>query len=120
VEPNAGLFVDIGVPKVFGFVHISRVSSEGKIENLEKVDGKYQVGSQHPARVLGFNPMDGLFNLSMEKRVLEQPYLRIEDIKVGAIVKGKIDKILDRGALIVNLADGISGIVEETILVMLN
>lgn len=113
VEPNAGLFVDIGVPKVFGFVHISRVSSEGKIENLEKVDGKYQVGSQHPARVLGFNPMDGLFNLSMEKRVLEQPYLRIEDIKVGAIVKGKIDKILDRGALIVNLADGISGIVEE-------
>lgn len=58
--------------------------------------------------------MDGLFLLSTEKKVLEQPFLRIEDIKVGGIVKGKIERVLDRGAVIVNIADGISGLVNET------
>jgi rRNA biogenesis protein RRP5 len=57
--------------------------------------------------------MDGLFMLSMEKRVLEQPYLRIDDIKIGDVVKGKIEKVLERGGVVINVADGISGVVEE-------
>jgi len=113
VEHNLGLFVDVGVVGVPGFVHISRISSEEKIENLEKTIGAYKIGTIHPARVLGFNPMDGLYLLSMEKRVIEQPYLRVEDIKIGSVVKGKIEKVLERGGVVINIADGISGVVEE-------
>lgn len=58
--------------------------------------------------------MDGMFLLSTEKKVLEQPFLRIEDIKIGEIVKGTIERVLDRGALIVKIADGISGLVNDT------
>jgi rRNA biogenesis protein RRP5 len=94
-------------------VHISRISSEEKIENLDKATGAYKIGTTHPARILGFNPMDGLFMLSMEKRVLEQPYLRIDDIKIGEVIKGKIEKILDRGGVVITVADGINGVVEE-------
>jgi len=113
VEPNVGLFVDVGVTGVPGFVHISRISSEEKIENLEKTIGAYKIGATHPARILGFNQMDGLYLLSMEKRILEQPYLRIEDIEIGSVVKGKIEKLLDRGGVVIHIADGIAGVVEE-------
>lgn len=75
--------------------------------------GTYKIGSTHAARVIGFNPMDGLFMLSMEKRILEQPFLRIEDIKIGSVVTGKIEKVLERGGVVINIADGISGVVEE-------
>ncbi|KAI5788698.1 hypothetical protein FPQ18DRAFT_245482, partial [Pyronema domesticum] len=112
-DTSLGLFVDTGVEGVPGFVHISRISSEEKIESLEKTTGAYKIGATHAARVLGFNPMDGLFLLSMEKRVLEQPYLRVEDVKIGSVIKGKIEKILERGGVIITVADGISGIVEE-------
>jgi rRNA biogenesis protein RRP5 len=57
--------------------------------------------------------MDGLYILSMEERVLKQPFLRIEDIKIGEVVKGTIERVLDRGGVVVKVADGISGIVEE-------
>lgn len=58
--------------------------------------------------------MDGVFLVSTEKRVLEQPFLRVEDVKIGEVVKGKIERVLDRGALLVGLADGISGLVNDT------
>ncbi|KAL7272217.1 rRNA biogenesis protein rrp5 [Rhizina undulata] len=113
VDPKLGLFVDTGVPNLPGFVHISRVSSDSKVETLPRDSGAFKIGNVHPARVLGFNAMDGLFLLSTEKRVLDQPFLRIEDIKVGEIVKGTIERVLDTGAITVKVADGISGIVPE-------
>lgn len=58
--------------------------------------------------------MDGVFLLSTERKVLDQPFLRIEDITIGEIVKGTIERVLDRGAIIVKVADGISGLVNDT------
>jgi len=57
--------------------------------------------------------MDGLYLVSMAQRVLDQPFLRVEDIKVGEVVKGTIDRVLDSGRLIVNLAECITGMVDE-------
>lgn len=113
VESKIGLFLDVGVPDKPGFVHISRISSESRIESLVKEEGPYKIGTILRARVTAFSSMDGQYLLSTEKRVLEQPYLRIDDIKVGAVIKGRIGKVLDRGAVIVDVADGISGIVED-------
>ncbi|KAI9757772.1 MAG: rRNA biogenesis protein rrp5, partial [Candelina submexicana] len=117
VEPGVGLFVDCGPTGARGFVHISRVA-DGKIETLSETTGAYKLGSTHRARVTGYNAMDGLFLLSMEQKILDQPFLRIEDVQVGSVVKGKIEKLIVnetgvRGVL-VNLAEGITGLVPET------
>jgi len=116
VGPATGLFLDLGVRGVPGFAHISRIT-DGKIETLSETTGTYGVGSNHRARVIGYNPMDGLYLVSLEQRVLDQPFLRIEDVKIGQIVKGKVDKLIitKKGAagVLVHLADGITGLVPE-------
>ncbi|PQE33437.1 rRNA biogenesis rrp5 protein [Rutstroemia sp. NJR-2017a WRK4] len=116
VEPGVGLFVDLGVKNIPGFVHISRIK-DGKIETLDEASGPYKAGSVHRGRVVGYNSIDGVYLLSFEKSVLEQAYLRIEDLKVGEIVKGKVETIVVNGTgvggLLVNLAENITGFVPE-------
>ena len=116
VEPAMGLFVNIGVKGVSGFVHISRVK-DGKIETLPETSGPYKVGSIHRGRVIGYNSMDGVYLLSLESSVLEQPFLYVEDLKVAEVVKGKVEKIIVNatgiGGVLVNLTAGISGLVPE-------
>ncbi|KAM7202265.1 hypothetical protein V8F20_004432 [Naviculisporaceae sp. PSN 640] len=116
VEPDIGLYVDVGVDGVPGFVHISRVK-DGKIDTLFKNSGPYQPGSVHPGRVVGYNAFDGMFLISLEKSVLEQPFLRIEDIPVGAVVPGTVEKLVVNagglGGVIVKISEGISGLVPE-------
>ncbi|KAF8849875.1 nucleic acid-binding protein [Acephala macrosclerotiorum] len=117
VEAGVGLFVDIGLKGVSGFVHISRVK-DGKIETLFESSGPYKIGSSHRGRIIGYNSFDGIYLLSLETSVLEQPFLRIEDLTVAGVLKGKVEKIIINasgiGGLLVNLADGISGLVPNT------
>ncbi|CAK7216611.1 rRNA bioproteinsis protein rrp5 [Sporothrix bragantina] len=116
VEPNVGLWVDVGVKGVPGFVHISRVK-DGKIDALFESSGPFKVGSVHAGRVLGYNPIDGSYILSFEKSVLDQTYIRIEDVPVGKVVHGTVKKMLIQATgisgLIVEIADGITGLVPE-------
>lgn len=116
VEQDIGLFVDVGVEGIPGFVHISRVK-DGKVDALYESSGPFKVGSKHKGRVVGYNAFDGLFLLSFEKTVLEQPFLRIEDVPVGEIVNGVVEKLMvgENGVqgLILKLAEGISGLVPE-------
>jgi rRNA biogenesis protein RRP5 len=117
VEADVGLFVDVGVKGVFGFVHISRVR-DGKIETLSESTGAYKVGSTHRGRLIGYNSLDGVYLISLEPSILEQPFLRIEDLIVGEVVKGKVEKIVINasgvGGILVNLAEGITGLVPVT------
>lgn len=114
VERKLGLFLDVHVPGYPAFAHISQLSDR-KIESLVSDEGPYKVGSKHRARVIGFNPMDGLFLVSLEQHILDQPYLRIEDIPIGEVVKGKVEKVVlnERGVggVLVKLAEGITGLV---------
>lgn len=116
VEADIGLFVDIGVEGVPGFVHISRVK-DGKVDALYESSGPYKLDSLHRGRVVGYNAFDGLFLLSLQKSVLEQPFLRVEDVPVGAVVDGVVEKIVvgENGVhgVIVQIAEGISGLVPE-------
>ncbi|KAK2604944.1 hypothetical protein N8I77_007834 [Diaporthe amygdali] len=116
VESDIGLFVDVGVEGVPGFVHISRVK-DGKVDALYESSGPYKLNSAHRARVVGYNAFDGLFLLSLQKSVLEQPFLRVEDVPIGDIVDGSIEKLVvgENGVhgLIVKIAEGISGLVPE-------
>lgn len=114
VDPRLGVYVQIGSTKHLGFVHISKVS-DGKVESISAEQGKFRVGSSHEARIIGYNALDNLYLMSFEKHVIDQPFLRIQDVTVGAVVKGKIEKIIigpnGLDGLIVVLADGITGFV---------
>lgn len=116
VEPGVGLLVDVGVKGIRGFVHISRIA-DSKVENLAQDTGPYKVGSVHKARVVGYNYMDGLFIVSLEPKVISQPFLSIDDVQVGQVVKGTIEKLLVKesgvNGLIISLAEGITGLVPE-------
>ncbi|CBX96638.1 hypothetical protein IAQ61_005498 [Plenodomus lingam] len=116
VAPALGAFFDLGVRDVVGFSHISRLADE-KVEFLSEDSGAFKLGSTHKARIIGYNDMDGLFQLSLEQKILDQPFLRIEDIKAGQVVKGKVHKLIadKKGAtaVLVHLADGITGLVSE-------
>ena len=116
VEHGTGLLVDVGVKGVRGFVHISKIS-DGKIETLSDSTGAYKVGSVHKARVIGYNALDGLFIISMEPKIINQAFLRMEDVKTGQLVKGTVEKMLVNesgvNGVIVKIADGITGLVPE-------
>lgn len=115
VEPGLGIYLQLG-PDQVGFAHISRLSDK-KIESLSEVNGAFKLGSDHKARVIEYNPMDNLYLVSLQKSVLQQPFLRFDDVPLGAVVKGTIEKLLigPNGVqgLIVNLADGLSGLVPQ-------
>ena len=114
VDPGFGIYVQLGSTKHHGFVHISRLSDK-KVDSISEDTGAYKVGSLHEGRIVGFNALDNLFLLSFERKVIDQPFLRLEDVTVGAVVKGKLSKLLigpeGINGLIVTLADGISGLV---------
>ncbi|KAF2851512.1 rRNA biogenesis protein-like protein RRP5 [Plenodomus tracheiphilus IPT5] len=116
VAPAIGAFFDLGVRDVVGFAHISRLADD-KVEFLSEDSGAFKLESTHKARIIGYNDIDGLFQLSLEQKILDQPFLRIEDIKAGQLVKGKVHKLIaDRKgatAVLVHLADGITGLVSE-------
>ena len=116
VEPGSGLYLDIGVKGVRGFAHISQLS-DSRVDALSETTGAYKVGSVHKARVTGYNAIDGLFILSLKPSVIDQPFLRVQDVKVGQSVKATIQKLLigpdGVSAAILDLAKGITGLVSD-------
>lgn len=116
VQPTLGLFVDIGIKSVRGFVHISNISDK-RVDILSESTGPYKIGSMHRGRITGYNAMDGLFIVSLQEKIIKQPFLRMEDVQIGQIVKGTIEKIIvgstGVSGLIVGIAEGISGLVPE-------
>ncbi|PHH69230.1 hypothetical protein CDD80_6934 [Ophiocordyceps camponoti-rufipedis] len=116
VETEIGLFVDTGVAGLPGFVHISRVK-DGKVDALFEGSGPYRLQSVHKGRVVGYSELDGLFHLSFQKSILEQQYIRLEDVPAGAIVTCDVEKLVIKehgvSGIIVKIADGITGFVAE-------
>lgn len=115
VDPRLGLYLNLA-PGVQGFAHISRLA-DNKVDSLSDSSGPYKNGSKHKARILEYNSVDNLFMVSLQPKVLAQPFLRLEDVSVGIKVAGKIEKILIGATgitgLLVNLADGITGLVPQ-------
>ena len=76
-----------------------------------------RLGSKHRGRIIGYNAIDGIYLVSLEKKILDQAFLRVEDLQVGELVKGKVEKLIMNsggvGGVLVTLADGITGLVPE-------
>ena len=98
------------------FAHISQLS-DSRIDTIASTSGLYKVGSTHKIRVLSYNPVDKLYYTSLKPSILAQTFLRIEDVKLGELVKGTVDKLI-LGAkgitgIIVKLSDSITCLVPE-------
>ena len=114
VEPGLGVYLSMEGSLRRAFAHISRLSDK-KVDSISETMGPYKVGSKHVVRVLDFNPVDELYLVSLQEKVIKQAFLRVEDVKVGEVVKGTIENILigEKGVkgLILELSDGVSGLV---------
>lgn len=111
VDPTVGLFLDIGLERP-AFAHISRLSDD-RIEDLS-VESKYKVGTVHKARILSYSLADDIYYLSLEPKILNQRFLRLEQVPVGEVIDdAKVERILPKGAVVVSLGDGISGLASE-------
>ncbi|RVD80720.1 uncharacterized protein DFL_008614 [Arthrobotrys flagrans] len=110
IIPGVGLILNIGLGNTMVFVHISRISDK-KIDSI-LTTGPYKVGSKHAIRILDYNSMDGLLLASMEPKVLSQRYLRMEDVKPGDVVKGKISRFIG-GGMLVGIEEGLEAYVPE-------
>ncbi|KAI1294999.1 rRNA biogenesis protein rrp5 [Mortierella claussenii] len=108
IDSRHGLLCQIDGTNIPGYVHISRVSDD-HVATITAT-GKFQIDSAHRGVVVGYDPVDGLFQLSLQASVLDQPFLRIEDIVIGAVVKGTVLKSSDKG-VVVSLARNIRGFV---------
>ncbi|KAI1610942.1 30S ribosomal protein S1 [Exophiala viscosa] len=115
VEPGLGVYLQLDQDTV-GFAHISRLSDK-KIDAISEVTGPYKLGSEHKARLIEYNPVDHLYIVSLQQKVLEQPFLRFEDVPVGAVVKGTIERLIigsnGVSGLLINLAEGVTGFVPQ-------
>lgn len=115
VEPGLGVYFRLGDDNI-GFAHVSRLSDK-KVESISEVSGAFKLGSEHKVRVIEHNSVDNLYLVSLQQSVLQQPFLKIEDIPLGAVVKGTVEKLLigQTGVqgLIVTLAEGINGLVPQ-------
>lgn len=87
-----------------GFVHISQLSDE-HVDSLER----FKPGSTHDSRVLNWSAVDNLLQISFQQTVLDAPYVAYEEIRVGAVVPGIVERILEHG-LVVSMGR-VSGIV---------
>jgi rRNA biogenesis protein RRP5 len=106
VDPVLGICLELpGQPDCTGFAHLSRISDE----HIDKIGKEYTVGTRHTCRVVGHSPMDCVANVSLQDSTLSAPFLRIEDIEVGAAVSGTVLSVESYG-IIVTLADRIRGL----------
>ncbi|GAA5947174.1 hypothetical protein JCM10213_001449 [Rhodosporidiobolus nylandii] len=96
---------DVGVP---AFVHISRITDD-HLNTIPKT-GPWKVGTAHAARVIGYSAVDALVQLSLQPNVLEQAFLRVQDVKVGQEVKGTVKRLTDN-ALFVSISGNVDGVV---------
>ncbi|KAF2773115.1 nucleic acid-binding protein [Teratosphaeria nubilosa] len=120
VLPERGLFLALpsatGEPK-YAFAHISQIS-DTRIDVLTSASGPYKLDSDHKVRIISYSPVDDVYYVSLKESVLEQTYLRLEDLSVGEVVNGKVERLILGGktgitGILVRLSDSITGLVPE-------
>lgn len=85
----------------FAYCISNRLSDDSSVD----LDA-FAVGTVHKARIIDYSLMDAMHILSLQPSILAQQFIRYQDVPVGSIVRGTIQKILPAGA-VVSLTDSI-------------
>ncbi|TKA76463.1 hypothetical protein B0A55_06103 [Friedmanniomyces simplex] len=120
VLPERGLFLTLPTDEGKtspAFAHISQIS-DSRIDVLSSSSGRYQLESMHKARVISYNPLDNLYYVSLKQSILEQTYLRLEDLTVGEVVTGTVDRLILGGksgitGVLVKISESVTGLVPD-------
>ncbi|KAK4633547.1 rRNA biogenesis protein rrp5 [Fulvia fulva] len=115
VVADRGIFMDLTDGRK-AYAHISQLS-DSKTDSISTT-GPFKPESTHKARILSYNPVDNIYYVSLKKSILGQTFLRLEDLPVGDIVTGTVDKLILGGksgvtGVLVKLSDSITGLVPE-------
>ena len=105
VDSPRALILDLG-NSVFGFCPLGLVYDDKK----DAIGKEYKIGSHHACRLVQFNRLDGFAIVSLQPSVLNRPYMKFADLKVGEAVEGKVERHGDYG-MTVSLTDTIRGMV---------
>ncbi|KAJ3286606.1 hypothetical protein HK104_008958, partial [Borealophlyctis nickersoniae] len=106
VRVDAGFGCLLEIPGAgIGYVHMSKLSDA----HADKIEKRFRAGTAHRARVIGFDYCDGLTLVTFQESIINQAYMRYEDIKAGTIIKGKILKLESYGVL-VEITNNIRGL----------
>ena len=95
---NLGVFCDINIDDVVGFVRLSQLSDD-KQDKVYR-DGRFKVGSRHRARLISYHSMEGNFTLSFKHSVLNMTITSVDGAHVGQILEGKIERVTHRGIFV--------------------
>ncbi|CDZ96721.1 rRNA processing protein Rrp5 [Phaffia rhodozyma] len=95
-----------------GFAHIAQVSDE-HIPHLSSTAGPFALGTTHRARVIGHSSLDNLLQLSLKSSVLNQNFLRVEDVTIGQFMKGTVKRLTEKG-LFLDVGGNVDGVVWPT------
>ncbi|XP_075697203.1 protein RRP5 homolog isoform X1 [Rhinoderma darwinii] len=91
--------------ETFGFAFNKNLS----ISKLKTPD-KFQEGTVHTGRVVGFSPIDEILLLSFKGDVIGGLYLRLEDVQVGQILEGTVNSLTPLG-MVVDITQHLNGLV---------
>ncbi|SCZ99428.1 BZ3500_MvSof-1268-A1-R1_Chr7-2g09528 [Microbotryum saponariae] len=94
--------------RVIIFAHISKLTDDHLV-SIPK-NGPWKVGSIHRARVIGFSALDGLVQVSLQPSVLERAFMRVNDVRVGEVIRGTVGRLTDT-ALFVSISGNVDGVV---------
>lgn len=92
-------------PLSYGYCHISRLTDD----HVDKIGKRYKLTSKHRARILHYNTLDGLAELSLAPSVLSLPYIRYDQMQPGDTVTGTIISVEQFG-MIVQLSPRLKGL----------
>jgi rRNA biogenesis protein RRP5 len=123
VSPERGLFMILthksgkSEDKLRAFAHISQLSDQ-RVDSILSESGPFKIDSTHKVRVLTYNPIDNFYYVSLKPSILEQTFLRLEDIPVGEIVRGTVEKLILGGTkgvigVLVKITDHITGLIPD-------
>jgi rRNA biogenesis protein RRP5 len=88
---------------------ISRVSDD-HLTHLSPTSGPFRPGTAHRARVVGYSAVDNLVQISFQASATGAKYFRVEDVEVGARVKGTIQRLTEK-AVFIKLSHYVDGVV---------
>lgn len=75
-----------------------------------ETSAKYGLDTVHTARVLSYSPMEDVLSVTLKKSVIDEKYGNINEIEIGDIIEGTVQKFI-RAGLLLNISSGISALV---------
>lgn len=107
---SSGLYLELASNKI-GYAPPWMITDETKTPDSVPIKERkqYRKGTLHEARICQFNRMDGVAILSLQRSVLDKPYMKYSDVQVGDCVSGVVEKVCPFG-MIISVTEAIRGL----------